>query len=134
MCLPLTVWITSDADVEHACHVAHDLAGTQGLDFDETSSLVVAVAELATNLLRYAQEGQLTFALIAEEDRQGVSVASTDCGPGIPDLEMAKRDGFSTSGGLGSGLGVVSRQMDEVEMESSPRGTTIRARKWHRNL
>lgn len=65
-------------------------------------------------------------------DRKGLEIVSLDEGPGIEDINLALKDGYSTNGGLGGGLGGVRRMMDEFEIESTPgKGTRIAARIWH---
>ena len=121
--------ITAITDVERARAQARSMAEELGFGPVTAESLVLATAELAANLIDHAIGGQLHLRSI-EGERAGVEVESEDRGPGMADLSAAKRDGFSTGPGLGSGLGAVERLMDESEFHTSPTGTRILARKW----
>jgi serine/threonine-protein kinase RsbT len=91
---------------------------------------VVAVSELATNLVRYAQNGRIAVAPTNQDGRTGVLIECVDDGPGIDNIEEALRDGFSTGGGLGHGLPGTRRLMDEFEISSGPGGTRVKVYKW----
>jgi anti-sigma regulatory factor (Ser/Thr protein kinase) len=127
--------VARDSDVYVARWTAKEMA--LGLGFDERASgeMAIAVSELASNLLKHAQGGELMLATVAEEGRVGVRVESRDRGPGIADVEQALADGFSTAGSLGCGLGAVNRLMDQFDI-MSPRGaaagTTIICTRWLR--
>lgn len=121
--------IAATTDVERARRSARALAVELGFGPETTECVVLATAELGANLVRHAGEGELRIAPIAG-DRPGVLLESEDHGPGIADLAAARRDGFSTAGGLGAGLGAIERLMDESEFRSGPTGTSIVARKW----
>jgi serine/threonine-protein kinase RsbT len=106
------------------------LAILVGLDQPAIECVTIAVTELATNLVRYAHRGEIILAGVQPPERAGIRVESRDAGPGIEDVELAMRDGFSTGGGLGSGLPAIRRLMDEFSIESSAAGTTIVTWKW----
>lgn len=128
--MPLSLPVRAKVDVERARRAARTFAapiGFAGIDLEE---LVLAVSELATNLVRYAENGELTLRRVDEPPRSGLEMESRDSGPGIADLAFALREGASTGGGLGDGLSAVRRLMDAFEISSSPAGTTILARKW----
>lgn len=101
-----------------------------GLNQSAIECVTIAVTELTTNLVRYAHRGEIVLAGVQPPGRVGIRIESRDAGPGIEDLELAMRDGFSTGSGLGSGLPAVRRLMDEFSIESSPAGTRIVAWKW----
>jgi serine/threonine-protein kinase RsbT len=82
------------------------------------------------NLLRYARGGTLLVAPIDGAAGRGIQIESRDQGPGIPDVCLAMEDGYSTGGGLGSGLPAVRRLMDSFDIATGPDGTAIVARKW----
>lgn len=126
----LRLAIASQADVERARREARSLASIVGLDAIATESIALTVTELATNLVRYAWGGELIVSVVGTLERQGIQVESCDHGPGIPNTDHALTDGFSTGGGLGSGLPGARRLMDEFELTSDPRGTRVVARKW----
>ncbi len=122
--------VTQPVDVEIARRSARQLASAIGLNRDQTDDIVVAVSELATNLLRYAINGLMTFSVIDAAGRTGMRIESRDSGPGISDVDQALQDGYSTTNSLGSGLPVARRLMDDSTVESSPAGTLIVAHKW----
>lgn len=121
--------ISAQPDVERARRIARSAALAVGLSRQDAEVIVLAVSELATNLVRYARQGKITVTAI-DQPRVGIRVESTDNGPGIPDLNLAVREGYSTSGGLGGGIPSVKHLMDDFQITSSPRGTTIVACKW----
>lgn len=119
--------IGNDTDVAVAGEQGRRLASR--LDFSSTDVTVIATAimEVARNVLKYAQRGDLMLHLIQKRGRLGLAVVARDKGPGIPDLTRALRDG------KGLGLATVRRLMDEFRVRSEPgRGTTVTMRKWTR--
>lgn len=122
--------IRSTLDADQARRDARRLAFALGFGRSDAESVALTASELAMNLYRYAVDGAIGLRPIADGDRRGVEVESVDAGPGIADPELALQDGYSTGGGLGSGLPSVRRLMDEFAMTTGPTGTTIVARKW----
>ncbi|WP_461210195.1 anti-sigma regulatory factor [Desulfocurvus sp. DL9XJH121] len=119
------------ADVGTAIAAARRTAELAG--FDETNQYLVAtaVSELATNIVRYAGTGEVLLRVVQDADARGIEVVAQDSGPGIPDIELAMRDNYSSGGSLGLGLPGVKRIMDEFRVDSSPgAGTRCTARKW----
>ena len=89
------------------------------------------ILELARNILVHARGGKLSIEPIEAAGRRGVVVVAEDDGPGIADVELAMRDGYSTAQTLGAGLPGVRRLMDEFAIESTLGvGTRVRAVKW----
>jgi serine/threonine-protein kinase RsbT len=125
--------IESQSNVETARRTVRRLADEAGLSEREIEEAVIVVSELATNLLRHAASGVITVSAIREERRNGLFVESHDRGPGIPDVDLAMRDGYSSAGGIGGGLGAVQRLSDTCSISSGPDGTRITVRKWHKN-
>lgn len=103
----------------HALQLAEDC----GLDETEAGRLAIVVTELATNLLRHAQRGRIL--LSARPGRSEVEVVAIDEGPGISDLDRCFRDGYSTGGTPGTGLGAVRRLADDFDLHSSTPGGTV---------
>ncbi|MGA2763672.1 MAG: ATP-binding SpoIIE family protein phosphatase [Spirochaetia bacterium] len=123
--------ITSDEDILSARTQIRAAAIRLGFPTTDMVRIVTAVSELARNILLYAGRGELSLELISENGRQGVLITAQDDGPGIPDLNKALLDGFSTSGGLGMGLPGARRLMDEFEILSEvKKGTVVRVTKW----
>lgn len=129
---PAAIVISHEADVADARRVARDMAQEMGFSRARAYSLATAVSEFASNLYFHATPGGvLRLHPIEEDGRKGIEVIAEDDGPGISDLENAMSDGYSTNGGLGSGLPGARRLMDEFEMKSKRGcGTRIAARIW----
>ena len=103
----------------------------QHLGFSSTDQVLIATAisELARNIVLHAGRG--TIEITAENSRPGIVIVASDDGPGIPDVELALRDGFSTGGGLGLGLPGARRISDEFLVETRVgQGTSIVFRKY----
>ena len=122
--------IVGDADIVHARRTARELASRIGLVGTDLTVVATAVSEMARNIVRFAGSGEVVIEMI-ESPRRGVRVVARDTGPGIPDVERAQADGFSTCGGLGIGLPGARRLMDEFAIVSEPgHGTTVTMAKW----
>ena len=127
----MRVVIRHDTDILLACQKGRALAVQIGLSGDNQVAVVIAIAEVARNILRYAGHGEIALGHAHREDKEGVVVIARDDGPGIPNVEMAMQDGYSTGGGLGSGLPGAKRLMDEFEIFSRVGdGTIVTMRKW----
>ncbi|MHC4525533.1 MAG: ATP-binding protein, partial [Planctomycetota bacterium] len=89
-------------------------------------------SELATNIIKYAKEGEIILKIIQREGQLGIQIIDGDDGRGIRNIEQAMQDKFSTSKGrLGLGLPSVQRIMDEFKIKSQPgHGTIVSALKW----
>lgn len=105
-------------------------ASALGLDEAECGVVALIVTELATNLARHARDGRLfTRAIPSPTDAIGIEILSVDSGPGMANVSAFLRDGFSTAGTSGHGLGAVRRMADEFDIHSiAGSGTTIMAR------
>ena len=124
--------ISTINDVEKAITQTMAMAGKIGLNRTEQCQVGTAVSELATNICRYAEQGQVVIKPIRQQGRTGLEVRVEDTGPGIADLDSAMQDSFSTGKSLGVGLPGTKRMMDEFHIESEPgHGTRILMRKWH---
>ncbi|MDQ7988543.1 MAG: ATP-binding protein/SpoIIE family protein phosphatase [Candidatus Dactylopiibacterium sp.] len=108
----------------------HAVRLAQTLGFDETrvGRVALVVTELGTNLLKHAREGQLLIAA-RQHASAGIEILSVDRGPGMRDVAQSLRDGYSTAGSPGTGLGAISRLADDFDLHSSETdGTLIVAR------
>jgi serine/threonine-protein kinase RsbT len=108
-------------------------AGERGL-VDRTK-LVTAGSELARNILKYAGPagGRMRLELVQSDQKRGVSAVFSDAGPGIVDIGLAMKDGYSTSGSLGLGLPGARRLVDQFSISSDVgHGTTVTVVKWIR--
>jgi serine/threonine-protein kinase RsbT len=102
-----------------------------GFSLVEQTKIVTAASELARNALDYGGGGQVRLEVLQNELRRGLKVTFVDEGPGIPDLEQALKDGFSTGTGMGLGLSGAKRLVNEFEIDSVPgRGTKVSITRW----
>ena len=125
------VKVAAEADVYVVAHRVRALAKQQGFNEVDQTRIETVVSELARNILLYAGEGAIQAQVVTQGKRRGLEIQALDQGPGIADIEQAMEDGYTTSGGLGAGLGGAKRMMDEFRIESAPgRGTKVTAIKW----
>ena len=130
----IRVAIASDKDVVQARQTGRELAARAGFSSGDQTVIAAAISEIARNVLMYARRGEILISVVLNGDHSGVMIVARDEGPGIPDIERALRDGYSTSGGLGLGLPGAKRLMDDFEIESVvQQGTTVTMRKWKRS-
>jgi len=131
----VSVVITTDIDVVGARQRGRELAAQVGFSRGDQTVIAAAISEIARNILTYARRGEVRMRIVNDGDRAAVEVVATDQGPGIADIPSAMRDGYSTSGGLGLGLGGAQVLMDEFAIVSEPgKGTTVTMCKWHRRV
>jgi len=109
--------ITHASDVAAARRAGQKLADALGFDDVKAGRLAIVITEAATNILKHAGEGTVTVMHTQSAVAlPGVDVIAIDHGPGIGDLEFALRDGVSTAGTAGTGLGALRRQADEFDV------------------
>ena len=102
-----------------------------GLGLVDQTKIVTAASELARNTLDYGGGGVARIETFTDADRRGVRLTFEDHGPGIPDLERALTDGFTTGGGLGLGLSGARRLCNEFELHSVVGvGTRVTIARW----
>ncbi len=127
----LRLTISSDGDILSARSKIRAAVLELGFPTTDMVRIVTAVSELARNILLYAGRGEVALSVINENGRDGILITARDEGPGIPDVNKALMDGFSTSGGLGLGLPGTRRLMDEFEIRSEVKqGTVVKVKKW----
>lgn len=116
------VTIGSARDLVQARQQGRELACTLGFSSTQATLIAAVISELARNIVEYAGRGEIV--LHADGDA-GMVISARDSGPGIADMQLALRPGFSTSGGLGLGLPGVRRIADRFEIESGTTGTVV---------
>ena len=127
----IRVAINSDQDIVGARQKGRTLATALGFSAADATLIATAISELARNIVSYARKGEIRLQRVPNSTHPGIMVIASDDGPGIPNIQQAMRDGFSTSGSLGLGLPGVRRLMDEFEIVSQTgRGTTVTVKKW----
>ncbi len=123
--------IDSEEDVLNARQQGRALATRLGFSNVDLTLIVTAISEIARNISCYAQRGKIVLRLVQNGSQKGIAVTACDQGPGIPDLNLAMQDGYSTSGSLGLGLPGAKRLMDEFEITSAVgQGTCVTMKKW----
>jgi serine/threonine-protein kinase RsbT len=127
----IRVPITSDDDIVTARQEGRRLAASVGFSSTDLTLIATAISEVARNIRMYAGEGHVQLRIVRQGAKEGIVVVAQDEGPGIPDLELAMQDGFSTVGSSGLGLPGARRLMDEFEIESQPgQGVRVTMRMW----
>lgn len=125
------VEIRASEDIVRVRHAVRTWAVKIGLSLVDQTKVVTAASELARNTLDYADGGVATIETVQNGARLGLRLTFEDNGPGIADLELAMRDGYSTGGGLGLGLSGAKRLANEFEISSKPgEGTRVTIVKW----
>ena len=126
-----TASINSSSDIVRVRQLVRDWAISMGFSLVEQTKIVTAASELARNALDYGGGGQVRLEVLQNELRRGLKVTFVDEGPGIPNLEQALKDGFSTGTGMGLGLSGAKRLVNEFEIDSVPgRGTKVSITRW----
>lgn len=127
MTLPcVEVEINKGIDVVLARRAGRNMAKELGLGSADQTRLATAISELTRNVIQYGGAGRCLIQDRSNLHFTEVDVLVTDSGPGIPDLEKAMTDGFSTGGGLGAGLPGTRRLVHFFDITSQPGDTRIR--------
>jgi serine/threonine-protein kinase RsbT len=125
--------IASNSDVVMVRQRVRSVAVEVGLSLIDQTKVVTAASELARNALVYGGGGLARIEFVENGARRGLKLTFSDEGPGIPDIEQALIDGWTTGTGLGLGLGGSRRLVDEFDLVSAPgKGTTVTVTKWAR--
>ena len=125
-----SVPITSEPDVVTVRRRVREVSAQLGLSLVDQTKIITAASELARNTIIYGGGGSMQVQTL-NGPRVGLRLTFEDHGPGIPDIELALRDGFTTGSGLGLGLGGSKRLVNEFEIVSRPgQGTRITITRW----
>ncbi|GCD21151.1 ATP-binding protein [Cellulomonas algicola] len=125
--------ITTDGDVVRVRQAVRGLAQGARLSLVDQTKLVTAASELARNTLIYGGGGEAVLSVESNGRRTGVRVEFRDEGPGIPDLDLAMTDGWTSGSGLGLGLSGARRLVEHFEIDTGPgRGTRVVIASWSR--
>lgn len=118
-------------DIVRMRHVVREQAVSLGFSLVDQTKLVTAASELARNILNYGGGGEMRLERLAEGSRTGLRLVFADQGPGIPDIQLALKDGYTTGGGMGLGLGGAKRLSNEFHIESKVgAGTKVTIARW----
>ncbi len=119
------VEIRAETDIVSSRQAGREIARALGLGTADQTRLATAISELTRNVVRYAGSGSCVIEGAAAEGVASIRVTVEDHGPGIPDIDLAMRDGYSTGGGLGAGLPGTKRLVDHMEVTSEPGHTVV---------
>ena len=123
--------VTVSGDIVAVRHAVRRQAVAIKLSLVDQTKIVTAASELARNMLVYGGGGKVTLELLQNGIRHGLRAHFVDIGPGIPNIDLALRDGFTTGNGMGLGLGGAKRLVNEFEIESTPgKGTRVSITRW----
>lgn len=126
-----TLPIRSSEDVVRVRAAVRDASVAAGFSLVDQTKFVTAASELARNTIDYGKGGEVEIESVESGARKGVRLIFMDKGPGIPNIEQALKDGFTTGGGLGLGLGGARRLSNEFSIQSQPgQGTRVTIARW----
>jgi len=121
----------SDIDISAARGWVRDWAKEIGLTIIDLTKVVTAASELARNAVIHGLGGIMCLQVIQQADRRGLRVIFTDHGPGIPEIDLAMEDGYTTGSGMGIGLPGARRLVNEFALSSTPtEGTCVTIVRW----
>jgi serine/threonine-protein kinase RsbT len=125
------VYIQSSRDILLVRNLVRQWSNDVGFNLVDQTKIVTAASELARNEVDYGGGGSVTLELLNEGSRRGLRVTFEDQGPGIPDVQMALKDGYTTGTGLGLGLGGAKRLVNDFRISSEPgKGTCVVITRW----
>ena len=126
-----TVPIGSEDAIVRVRQLVRQWAMQVGFSLVDQTKMVTAASELARNTVIYGGGGTVLCEALNDGSRRGLRLTFADQGPGIPDIEQALKDGFTTGGGLGLGLGGTKRLVNDFEIVSRPgEGTRVTITRW----
>jgi serine/threonine-protein kinase RsbT len=126
-----TFLIQSSEDIVRVRQEVRARSVAAGFSLVDQTKFITAASELARNTLLHGGGGQVIIAQFEQLGRKGLRLVFEDKGPGIPDIERALQDGYTTAGGLGLGLSGARRLSNEFSIDSKPgQGTRVTIAKW----
>jgi serine/threonine-protein kinase RsbT len=126
-----TVQVLKEQDVVFLKNRVKEVAVRIKMGLVNQTRLLTAASELVRNMMRYANGGSCLIEVVSTGRNNGVRLTFTDKGPGIPDIALAMRDGYTTGKSLGLGLPGTKRLVNEFEIKSKVgEGTTVMIIKW----
>jgi serine/threonine-protein kinase RsbT len=123
--------VRAETDVVLVRQAVRISAVQQGFTLVDQTKIVTAASEIARNTVIYGRGGTVRIESVTDGVRKGLRLIFQDQGPGIADVDLALRDGYTTGSGLGMGLGGARRLVNEFTIESTPgTGTTVTLTRW----
>jgi len=128
---PLALALRTSEDIVRMRQTVREHAIMIGFSLVDQTKLVTAASELARNAVIYGGGGEVVIETMSEGPRRGLKLLFVDHGPGIADIDLAMKDGFTTGNGLGLGLGGAKRLSNEFAIDSRPGdGTRVAITRW----
>jgi len=126
-----TLLLRLEQDIVRVRQIARQWAVEVGLSLVDQTKLVTAASELARNTVIYGGGGEVILEALNDNNRRGLRLTFVDQGPGIPDIALALKDGYTTGAGMGLGLGGAKRLVNEFDIASRMgEGTRVCITKW----
>lgn len=123
--------VISEEGIVLARQAGREMSASLGLSETDQTLVATAISEVARNIILYAGSGVVELEVTTEANGCGLRIRAVDEGPGIADVELAMRDGYSTGRSLGLGLPGARRLMDDFSITSQPgQGTIVTMVKW----
>ena len=133
MTADVKIQIEREIDIIAARQAGRQLAGKLGFSSTDQTLIATAISEVARNIVVYAARGEVVLGRVEDAGRIGIEVVARDEGPGIENVDLAMRDGYSTKNSLGLGLPGAKRLMDDFHVASELGvGTVVTMKKWKR--
>jgi serine/threonine-protein kinase RsbT len=126
-----TLALRSEDDIVRTRQIARQWAVQMGFSLVDQTKLVTAASELARNTVTHGGGGEVILEALNDSNRRGLRLTFADRGPGIADVALAMRDGYTSGTGMGLGLGGAKRLVNEFDLTSRPgEGTRVSITKW----
>ena len=123
--------LKSGEDVVRLRQTVRERAIAVGFSLVDQTKVVTAASELGRNTIQYGGGGKAVIEIVANGTRRGLRLLFADAGPGIPDIALAMKDGYTSGGGLGLGLPGAKKLSDEFAIDSAPgKGTRVTIVRW----
>ena len=123
--------LRSEADIVASRHVVRQLAVALKFSLVDQTKMITAASELSRNTLVHGGGGEMRWSVIEDDLKRGLRLEFADTGPGIPDLNLALTDGWTSGGGMGLGLPGSKRLVHEFDLRSAPgEGTCVTITRW----
>lgn len=123
--------LKAEIDIVYIRQLVRLRAKEYGMGLVDQTRITTAASEILRNMFVHADGGEATISAVSVQGRRGLMVTCRDRGPGIPDIQLAMQDGYSTADSLGCGLPGASRLVDRMELDSAVgQGTTVQLLKY----
>ena len=123
--------LRSEADIVASRQVVRQLAVALKFSLVDQTKMITAASELSRNTLVHGGGGEMRWNVIEDGLKRGLQLQFADTGPGIPDVNLALTDGWTSGGGMGLGLPGSKRLVHEIDLQSAPgQGTRVSITRW----